>query len=73
MAQYSWRVPRTSMLWRWWLAVEEEFERRLEHLGDFEIVQLQVQRRRHQADHRRDDEAGAGAVFRQAAEDLDLQ
>jgi hypothetical protein len=64
----------SSMLWRWWLAVvEEEFQRRLEHLGDFEIVELEVQRRRHQADHRGDDEAGTGAVFGQAAEDLDLR
>jgi hypothetical protein len=54
-------------------AVEQEIERRLEHLGHLEIVQLQVQRRSHQPDHRCDHETGAGAVLRQATENLDLR
>ena len=52
--------------------VHQPGQRHLEHLGDLERIEPQRDARLHQADHRRDDEAGAGRVGRQAAEDLDL-
>ena len=53
--------------------IHQPAERHLEHLGDLDRIDLQRGARTHQADHRRDDEAGSGGVGRQAAEHLDLE
>ena len=50
----------------------QEFERHLEYLGDFEIVEFEIQRRCDEPYHGRDGEARRRAVFGQAAENLDL-
>jgi len=54
------------------LAVEQKRQRRLECFGDFEIVQLEVQRRRHQAHHRRNRKTCPGQVLRQPAKNFHL-
>ena len=53
--------------------IEHERERDLEDLVDLGRIGPERDRRRDDADHRRDAVAGAGAVFRQAAEQLDAE
>ena len=67
-------TPSTSTAWRWWFA---GFIRKASGTSNTSATSngsaCSVEAGLHQADHRRDDEAGAGGVGRQAAEHLDLE
>ena len=52
--------------------IEQEGKRHLESLGYLEGIKREFERRGHQRDHRGHPEPGAGSVFREIAENLDL-